>query len=38
MTLAVIYILVRALGGAEANRMLDKILTTVMDQFRALTG
>lgn len=38
MTLAVIYILVRALGGAEANRMLDKIIATVIDQFRAPPG
>ena len=38
MSLALIYILVRALGGAEANRMLDKIIATVIAQVQALLG
>lgn len=38
MTLAVLYLLVRALGGSEANRMLDRIIATVLAQVRALGG
>ncbi len=36
VTLAVIYILVRALGGSEANRMLDRVIATAVEQVKAL--
>ncbi len=38
MTLAVGYILVRALGGREANRMLDRVIDTALEQLRLLLG
>ena len=38
MSLAVIYILIRALGGAEINRMLDKVIATVIAHLAVLLG
>ena len=36
VTLSVLFILVRALGGAQANRMLDKVIATALAQIKAL--
>lgn len=36
VTLAVAYLLVRALGGAELNRMLDRVIATAIEQFRGV--
>ncbi|MCB1889458.1 MAG: toll/interleukin-1 receptor domain-containing protein [Rhodocyclaceae bacterium] len=37
-TLAVGYVLVRALGGRDANRMLDRVIDTTLEQLRLLMG
>jgi hypothetical protein len=36
VSLAVIYILVRALGGNEVNRMMDRVIATTVEQIKAL--
>lgn len=36
LTLSVLYILVRALGGTQVNRMLDKVIATTLAQIKAL--
>lgn len=36
VTLSALYVLVRALGGAQANRMLDKVIATTLAQIKAL--
>ena len=36
VTLSVLFILVRALGSAQANRMLDKVIATALAQIKAL--
>ncbi|MBT0963492.1 toll/interleukin-1 receptor domain-containing protein [Denitromonas iodatirespirans] len=36
VTLAVLYILVRALGGSQLNRMLDRVIATTVEQVRAV--
>ena len=35
-TLVVVYLLVRALGGAQANRMLDQLIATTVAQVKAI--
>ncbi|MCB1959018.1 MAG: hypothetical protein KDE68_00580, partial [Rhodocyclaceae bacterium] len=36
LALAVIYILIRALGDAQTNRMMDKVIATTIEQLRQL--
>lgn len=36
LTLCALYILVRALGGTQANRMLDKVIATTLAQIKSL--
>ncbi len=36
LTLSALYILVRALGGVQGNRMLDKVISTTVAQIKAL--